>query len=103
MTITLLPRAEADLVRQFRYYLLDRESPRTALRFREAVIKGLNQLKQHPRMGSLLHGPSLKFRSWPVKGFEAVRIYYLESPATIRIIRILHGSRDVRQILDHEV
>ncbi len=38
-------------------------------------------------------------RSWPVTGFEAIRIYYVPDDKMIRVIRILHGKRDVKRIL----
>src|SRR5260370_27901239 len=41
-------------------------------------------------------------RSWPVAGFEAVRIYYVLEEDAMHIIRILHGKRDVRRILRNE-
>jgi plasmid stabilization system protein ParE len=34
--------------------------------------------------------------------FEAIRIYYLEVPGGLRVVRILHGKRDVRRILKQE-
>ena len=36
------------------------------------------------------------------KGFEAIRIYYLEVPGRLRVVRILHGKRNVRRILNRE-
>lgn len=51
--IEIFPRAEADIIRQFRYYLLDQDTPAVAFRFREAVIESIEQLKPHPRMGTL--------------------------------------------------
>jgi toxin ParE1/3/4 len=41
-------------------------------------------------------------RSWPVAGFEAIRIYYSLEADAMHIIRILHGKRDVRRILGNE-
>jgi plasmid stabilization system protein ParE len=41
-------------------------------------------------------------RSWPVAGFEAIRIYYALEADAMHIIRILHGNRDVRRILENE-
>jgi len=38
-----------------------------------------------------------------VTGFEAIRIYYLLDEDTLRVIRILHGKRDVKRILNGEV
>jgi plasmid stabilization system protein ParE len=41
-------------------------------------------------------------RSWPVAGFEAIQIYYVPDEGAVRIIRILHGKRDVKSILERE-
>ena len=38
-------------------------------------------------------------RSWPLVGFEAIRIYYPLEEDAIHIIRILHGKPDVKRIL----
>lgn len=101
MKIDILPRAEDDIIRQFRY-LVDQSAPAVAFRFREAVIDGIEQLKLHPRIGSPFRGSINGLRSWPVKGFEATRIYYQDFPASLRVVRILHGKRDVRKILKRE-
>jgi len=100
--VEVLPRAEADIIRQFRYYLVDQDAPMIAVRFREAVIESINQLKGHPRIGSLFRGSIPGLRSWPVRGFDMIRIYYLADPGKLRVIRVLHGKRDVRQSLKRE-
>jgi plasmid stabilization system protein ParE len=41
-------------------------------------------------------------RSWPVKGFEDIRIYYLVKGGVLRVIRVLHGERDVQRILQDD-
>ncbi len=74
----------------------------TAFRFREAVMESLEQLRAHPHIGSRFPGSTRGLRSWPVKGFEMTRIYYLAVPDRLRVLRILHGKRDVRQILRQE-
>ena len=102
MKIEIYPRAEADVIRQFRYYLVDQDAPAVAFRFREAVIESVEQLKPHPRMGTLFQGSISGLRSWPVKGFEAIRIYYIDDPGRLRVVRILHGKRNVRRILKEE-
>jgi toxin ParE1/3/4 len=102
LKVEIFPRAEADIIRQFRYYLVDQDAPLIALRFREAVIESLEQLKPHPRIGSLFPCSVAGLRSWPVKGFEMIRIYYLEGRSRLRVLRILHGKRDVRRILRRE-
>jgi len=97
--------ASDDIVRQFRYYLLTAEAPEIALRFREAVKRTIQSLGQNPHVGPRYSSgnPRLRnLRSWPVVGFEAIRIYYLLEADAMHIIRILHGKRDVRRILQSE-
>jgi len=97
--------ASDDIVRQFRYYLLTAEAPEIALRFREAVKRTIQSLGQNPHVGPRYSSgnPRLRnLRSWPVVGFEAIRIYYVLETDAMHIIRILHGRRDVRQILQTE-
>jgi toxin ParE1/3/4 len=58
-----------------------------------------------PKMGRLkmLHNPALKgLRVWPVQGFEEILIFYQVSNELLRVIRILHGKRDVTRILERE-
>jgi plasmid stabilization system protein ParE len=102
LKVEIFPQAEADIIRQFRYYLADKDAPKTAVRFREAVIDTLEQLKPNPRIGSLLAGSTPGLRSWQVKGFEAIRIYYVEGPGRLRVVRILHAKRNIRRILRDE-
>jgi toxin ParE1/3/4 len=95
--------ASDDVVRQFRYYLIDRNLPQIALRFRDAVRNTIDSLREHPLVGARYRSrkPELQsLRSWPVAGFEAIRIYYLAESDAIHVVRILHGKRDVKRILE---
>jgi len=97
--------ASDDILRQFRYYLLAADVPEIAVRFREAVRRTIQSLSQNPYVGPRYSSgnPRLQsLRSWPVAGFEAIRIYYALEGDAIHIIRILHSKRDVRQILRSE-
>jgi toxin ParE1/3/4 len=38
-------------------------------------------------------------RTWSIDGFDAMKIYYLVEEDELRIVRILHGRRDVERIL----
>jgi toxin ParE1/3/4 len=98
--------ARDDLVRQFRYYLVTLNLPAVAVRFRTAVRQTIQLLQQHPLVGPRYHSsnPQLQtLRTWAVTGFEVIRIYYLLDEDTIRVVRILHGKRDVKRILEDEV
>ena len=105
MKVSYLEAASDDVVRQFRYYLVTLNLPEVAVRFRDAARRTVQSLSQHPFVG--LHYRSSKpqlqnVRAWPVAGFEAIRIYYLLYEDTIRVIRILHGKRDIKRILERE-
>ena len=71
-------------------------------RFREAVIESIERLKPHPRVGPLFRGSISGLRSWPVRGFAAIRIYYIHVQDCLRVVRILHSKRHVRRILKHD-
>lgn len=105
MKVLYRQTASADIVRQFRYYLRTAEAPEIALRFREAVRRTIQSLGQNPHVGPRYSSgnPRLRnLRSWPVAGFEAIRIYYILEADAMHIIRILHGKRDVSRILQSE-
>ena len=105
MKVLYRQTASDDIVRQFRYYLLTAEAPEIALRFREAVRRTIQSLSQNSNVGPRYSSgnPRLQnLRSWPVAGFEAIRIYYALDEDALHIIRILHGKRDVRRILQSE-
>ncbi len=105
MKVSYRQTASDDVVRQFRHYLVTLNLPEVAVRFRDAVRRTVQSLRQHPLVGPHYHLSNLQLqnlRSWPVAGFEAIRIYYLLDEDTIRVIRILHGKRDVKRILERE-
>ena len=105
MKISYRQAASDDVVRQFRYYLVTLNLPDIAVRFRDAVRRTVESLREHPFVGPRYgsSSPQLQnLRSWPVAGFEAIRIYYLLDEDAIRVIRILHGKRDVKRLLERE-
>lgn len=105
MRVSYRQSARDDLVRQFRYYLVRLNLAEVAVRFRDAVRHSISSLRQHPHAGPHYHlnNPRLQdLRVWPVAGFEVIRIYYLPAKDTIHVIRILHGRRDIRAILERD-
>ena len=104
MKVLYRQSASDDILRQFRYYLTA-DAPEIAVRFRGAVRGTIQSLTQNPHVGPRYSSsnPRLQnLRSWPVTGFEAIRIYYALEEDGLHIIRILHGKRDVRRILQSE-
>ncbi len=96
------PQAEEDLESELGYFE-GQGGQELANEFLDAVQHAVDLLYRHPEAGSprsfgvaRLRG----LRSWPIPGFEDLRIYYLVSHrSTLRIVRILHGKRDVGAIL----
>jgi hypothetical protein len=41
-------------------------------------------------------------RSWAVKDFEDILIYYVVADDALRVVHVLHGRRDVDKILGQE-
>ena len=52
MKIEIYPRAEADIVRQFRYYFVEQDAPAVAFRFNVAVKESIEQLDPNDMLES---------------------------------------------------
>ena len=94
--------AKDDIIRQFRYYLLE-DASETADRFVDAVDESIEVICRMPQIGApkLLKNPMLSgLRSWAVRGFEDILIFYVVQPDALRVVRVLHGRRDIKRILE---
>ena len=105
MNVFVRTAAREDILRQYFYYLVEKDAVRIAERFLDAVQSATEALCRMPRAGApkMLDNPSLSgLRSWPVHGFPAMRIYYIHSGDDLRVIRVLHGKRDINPLLEEE-
>lgn len=105
MKVSYRQAASDDVVCQFRYYLVTLHIPEIGTRFRDAIRLPVQSICHHPFPGPRypLRNPQLQnLRFWPVAGFEAIGVYYLVDGDTVHVIRILHGKRDVKGILERE-
>ena len=105
MNVYLRTAAREDILRQYSYYLIEKNAAHAAERFIEAVQSAIEMLCRTPEAGAprLLVNPMLEgLRSWPVRGFPAMRIYYLHAGKELRIVRVLHGKRDINPLLEEE-
>jgi len=97
--------ASDDILRQFRYYSVDQDKPQVASRFLEAVRNTINDIIRMPNAGapkSLSNEALADLRSWPIEGFEDIRIYYLAEEDLVRVVRVQHGKRDINRILERD-
>lgn len=103
MRIVLRPAARRDIILQVGYYI-DELAYEAAERFPAAVESAVQRIASQPGIGSprLFGNSRLQgLRSWPVPGFEDIRIYYLQpQPRLVRVLRVLHGKRDLKEIFD---
>lgn len=101
--VTVLPAADADLDDLFAYLLP--ESPTAAFKFLAAADKTFESLLKHPNIGFRRESknPDLKdMRTFPVKGFPKLIVFYRPTENGIEVIRILHGARDLLAVLEEE-
>jgi toxin ParE1/3/4 len=102
--LSIQEAAERDILRQFEWYS-ERGLPDIARCFCLAVKSSVDDLLLAPQAGAPKAVANVELeglRTWPVKGFDEFRIYYLVEDDLIKVLRILHGRRDIASILEGE-
>jgi len=97
--------ARKDILQQYRHYLIEAEDGAVAQRFLGAVQSAIMQVCRYPEMGAskILRNPKLAgLRSWSIREFPDIRVYYLVTEKVLRVVRVLHGKRDISPILEVE-
>ena len=98
-TATKTPAARQDLVEIAVY--IGRENPDAASRFLAAAEDAFTRLARFPGMGPRRRLSDPKYeavRFWPIKGFRKYLIFYTPTRRGIRVLRVLHGARDLGQV-----
>ncbi|BDC52238.1 hypothetical protein F183_A45530 [Bryobacterales bacterium F-183] len=103
--VTVLPAAELDMLEQVEFY--DGEGGNAALgdRFVAACEAGFARLSSFPESGApvrLQHPKIQGIRFIPVPDFHDILILYQIRDGAVRIVRVLHGKRDIQAILRQE-
>lgn len=78
-----------------------RDSVEVALRFYDAAWETCSRLASAPNLGKLriVEAPELQgLRSTSVDGFKPFIVFYIPAKAGIRILRVLHGARDIETL-----
>lgn len=98
------PRAKADLVDQFAYIAEDNLD--AGHRFLVAAEETIQLLCEMPGIGQLRYDISnprlVGLRSRRIPGFENYLIFYRSIEGSIEIIRVMHGARDLPNVLEEE-
>ena len=77
---------------------IQKDSPQAAIRFLEAAQETFAVLARTPALGGLFESRNPHFsgmRTWQVKGFRNILIFYRPVAGVVEIIRVLHGARDL--------
>ena len=75
---------------------LRRRNPELGWRFTKKVRETCEYLSANPLIGRSRPEFGVDgMRSWPVKEFSRYLIFYVPSDTRLRVLRVLHGSRDV--------
>jgi toxin ParE1/3/4 len=97
----VLPQADEDLEDQAFYYATQ-ASPQLGHRFLVAAHDTFALVATHPEMGwhsSLKHHALRDLRVFRVTNFERILILYRPYNDHVEIVRVVHGSRNIRRLL----
>jgi toxin ParE1/3/4 len=84
-----------DVLEIVRYLRL--RSPVTAIRFIESFKSTVDALAAMPQLGRLRRDlGTTETRSWRVNGFRNYLLFYEVLPDRLRLLRVLHGYRDLQ-------
>lgn len=98
----MLQTAKDDIRRRFRHLLLEGHVEGIAERFVDAMSAATERILESPGIGAPRRSLNKKLdglRSFPVEGFENVRIYYVVEKKKLKVVRVLHGRQDVRTLM----
>jgi len=96
--------AEEDMLRQYDWYE-EQGLSTVADRFSAAVAAAIGAALKRPKAGAPkpVNNPALAgLRTWPVRGFDEFRVYYVLRQDVFTVVRVLHGKRDVGAILEEQ-
>jgi toxin ParE1/3/4 len=100
MRIRLAPQARADIDAIWLYMAQDSASHAIATRVVNSIADKFGLLARFPHLGKSLQSdlrPNV--RTFPVSNYV---IFYSVKPAEIRILRIIHASRDAQAVFSDE-
>ncbi|MFM8331911.1 MAG: type II toxin-antitoxin system RelE/ParE family toxin [Candidatus Methylumidiphilus sp.] len=98
--IHIRPLANTDIDDITDYIALD--SIEAATRFLNSVEQACARISEQPGIGALRYAKTAYLdglRFWPVPTFDKYLVFYLERPDYIDVLRVLHGARDIPNIL----
>lgn len=96
-TLRYLPIAVDDLISMFDW--IASHSPANAAAFVEEIDKRIGSLKNHPFLGHIPRDDKLKASGYRILVIESYLVFYIIRGKTVEIHRIVHGSRNLDDII----
>jgi toxin ParE1/3/4 len=96
-TLRYLPVAVDDLISIFDWIAND--SPANAAAFVEKIDHRISKLKTHPLLGHIPRDDKLKNSGYRILVIESYLVFYIIRMKTVEIHRIVHGSRNLDDII----
>jgi toxin ParE1/3/4 len=94
----IAPAARLDVLEIWNYYAIELANLEAADRLRDDLFDAIRHLAQQPHLGHLRRDLAKEpLRFWRVRRYL---IIYRSEKSPVEIVRVLHGARDVRAILD---
>lgn len=90
-------RAWDDLLEIHRYIAVEKVNPAAADRLLRRIDEVLENLARHPEIGQSLDRFNPGLRAFPVGNYI---LFYRPISDGVRLIRVLHGAREWRDLLD---
>ncbi|MBI3597237.1 MAG: type II toxin-antitoxin system RelE/ParE family toxin [Nitrospirae bacterium] len=96
-SVRLLPIAEQDLEEIIDYIAADR--PTAAYELADRIEKNLQRLASHPHLGKIPDDEKLSGMGYRFLIIEDYLIFYTVRARTVLIHRIIHGARNIQDLL----
>jgi len=96
-TLRYLPIAVDDLISIFDWIAND--SPAHAASFIKKIDHHISKLKTHPLLGRIPRDDKLKNSGYHILVIESYLVFYIIRGKTVEIHRIVHGSRNLDDIM----
>lgn len=97
--ILFTPLATEDL-QQIWVYIAENAGNEVANKFLLEIKKKCEAIAEFPKSGRLRHEFLINLRSFSFKNYI---IFYLPLADGIEVLRIIHGSRDIKQVFDEMI
>jgi len=96
-TLRYLPVAVDDLVSLFDW--IANNSPGNAAAFLEKIDQRIRNLEAHPLLGHIPREEKLRHSGYRILVIESYLAFYIIRAKTVEIHRVIHGSRNLDDII----